>query len=186
MTASCRVNCLCSVFLVVALGFAPASAYPANMREEPLKLPLWTDRAPIGDGQFEVTTSANQASMTVYRPVNANGAAVIICPGGGYTTLAVGPEGHGIAQWLNGHGITGIVLEYRLPQGRPFVPLLDAQRALRMTRSKAREWSLDPNRIGIMGFSAGGHVASTLATHFDRGSPSAADAVERMGCRPDF
>jgi acetyl esterase/lipase len=98
----------------------------------------------------------------------------------------VGPEGHGIAQWLNRHGITGIVLEYRLPQGKSLVPLLDAQRAIRTVRSKAQDWNLDPRRIGIIGFSAGGHLASTAGTHFDAGDPQAADAIDRVSCRPDF
>ena len=119
-------------------------------------------------------------------PDKANRAAVVICPGGGYRGLVVGPEGHGIAQWLNQHGIAGIVLEYRLPQGRPFVPLLDAQRAIRTVRANARQWNVDPQRIGIIGFSAGGHLASTVGTHFDLGDPKAQDPIERVSCRPDF
>jgi acetyl esterase/lipase len=110
----------------------------------------------------------------------------VICPGGGYGGLVTGPEGHGIAAWLNQHGITGVVLEYRLPAGRPFVPLLDAQRAIRLVRARAREWDVDPARVGIMGFSAGGHLASTAGTHFDDGDPTATDAVAQVSCRPDF
>ena len=129
-----------------------------------------------------------QRLITVHRPApeKANGAAVVICPGGGYGGLVIGPEGHGIAQWLNQHGIAGIVLEYRLPQGRPFVPLLDAQRAIRTVRSNAKPWNIDPGRIGIIGFSAGGHLASTAGTHFDGGDPQAADPIDRVSCRPDF
>jgi acetyl esterase/lipase len=111
---------------------------------------------------------------------------MVICPGGGYGGLVVGGEGHGIAKWLNAHGIAGVVLEYRLPKGRPFVPLLDAQRAVRLTRAHAAEWHIDPKRVGIIGFSAGGHLASTALTHFDQGDPAAVDPVERLGCRPDF
>lgn len=96
------------------------------------------------------------------------------------------PEGHGIARWLNRHGIVGVVLEYRLPGGNSAVPLLDAQRALRLVRSRAGQWGCDPSRIGIMGFSAGGHLASTAATHFDAGVPAAADPLDRPSCRPDF
>jgi acetyl esterase/lipase len=96
------------------------------------------------------------------------------------------PEGSDIAQWLNQHGIVGVVLEYRLPNGRPFVPLLDAQRAIRMVRSRAGDWDCDPGRIGIMGFSAGGHLASTAQTHFDSGDAQSADSVNRIGSRPDF
>lgn len=156
---------------------------PANAKKtNPPRSPLWDGRAPIGDGKFEQA----DAWITVHRPQQANGAAVVICPGGGYGGLVVGPEGHGIAAWLNQHGITGIVLEYRLPAGRPFVPLLDAQRAIRKVRASAKEWEIDPKRVGIMGFSAGGHLASTAGTHFDDGDPAATDPTDRFGCRPDF
>jgi acetyl esterase/lipase len=151
---------------------------------EPEKLALWSGQAPVGEGQFE---PAN-ASITVHRPPakTANGAAIVICPGGGYGGLVVGPEGHGIAKWLNAHGIAGIVLEYRLPKGRPFVPLLDAQRAIRTVRFRAKDWNIDPHRIGIIGFSAGGHLASTAGTHFDSGDPQSPDPINRVSCRPDF
>ena len=159
---------------------AVASASGGNRQSE--KLALWADRAPAGEGASE---DAN-AFITVHRPAEPNGAAVVICPGGGYGGLVTGAEGHGIAQWLNRHGITGVVLEYRLPHGRPFVPLLDAQRAIRTVRAKAGAWGIDPRRIGIIGFSAGGHLAATAATHFDAGDPAAADPVERASSRPDF
>ena len=136
----------------------------------------------MGDGK----SVAENAFVTVFRPIRPNGAMVVICPGGGYGGLMTGPEGTGIAKWLNLHGITGIVLEYRLPRGNQMVPLLDAQRALRLVRTKAQAWACDPRRIGIMGFSAGGHLASTAATHFDAGNPKAADPIDRVGCRPDF
>jgi len=147
------------------------------------KIPLWPEgKAPVGDGTF---TEGN-AFVTVHQPEKPNGAAVIICPGGGYRTLVTGAEGHGIAAWLNQHGVTGIVLEYRLPDGRSFVPLLDAQRAIRTARLRAEEWKIDPKRTGIIGFSAGGHLASTAGTHFDQGHADAEDRVDRMSCRPDF
>jgi len=113
-------------------------------------LPLWPGPAPIGDGSTE--TAASQ--ITVHRPApdRANGAAMVICPGGGYGGLVVGAEGHGIADWLVRHGITGVVLEYRLPKGRKMVPLLDAQRAIRTVRYHASDWKLDPKKIGIIGF----------------------------------
>ena len=148
----------------------------------PERLALWDGKAPLGDGKVE----AADAFITVYRPENPNGAAAVICPGGGYGGLVMGGEGSGIAQWLNQHGITGIVLQYRLPKGRQWVPLLDAQRAIRTVRSRAKEWGCDPKRIGIIGFSAGGHLASTAATHFDAGNAQAEDPIERFGCRPDF
>ena len=147
------------------------------------KLLLWSGQAPVGDGKSE----AANVSISVYRVAGkTDAAAMVICPGGGYGGLVVGAEGHGIAQWLNQHGIAGIVLEYRLPRGRAFVPLLDAQRAIRTARFNAKAWGIDPDRIGIIGFSAGGHLASTAATHFDRGDPQAADPVDRASCRPDF
>jgi acetyl esterase/lipase len=151
----------------------------------PEKIMLWSGLAPIGDDQTEEKPTT---AITVHRPAadKANGAAVVICPGGGYGGLVVGAEGHGIAQWLGKHGITGIVLEYRLPKGRSFVPLLDAQRALRTVRARAAELKLDPQKIGIIGFSAGGHLASTAATHFDDGNAKADDPIERVSCRPDF
>jgi len=162
---------------------SPSSAIGAPL-PEPEKLQLWSGQAPVGDGRFE----AADASITVHRPApdTANGAAIVICPGGGYGGLVTGAEGHGIAQWLTSHGVTGIVLEYRLPKGRPFVPLLDAQRAIRTVRSNAKRWALDASRIGIIGFSAGGHLASTAGTHFDRGDPQAADPIQRVSSRPDF
>lgn len=173
---------LAIVAAAAALLLPAAAAWAAG--PEPAKLSLWPGQAPVGEGKFE----AANATITVERPApeRANGAAVVICPGGGYGGLVVGPEGHGIAQWLNRHGIAGIVLEYRLPHGRPFVPLLDAQRAIRTVRARAKEWGVDPHRVGIMGFSAGGHLASTAGTHFDDGQPQAADPVDRLSCRPDF
>lgn len=146
------------------------------------RMPLWNFKAPIGDGTFENA----DAWITVHLADKPNGTAVVICPGGGYGGLVVGAEGHGIAKWLNGHGISGIVLEYRLPAGRSFVPLLDAQRAIRTVRVNAKEWQINPSRIGIIGFSAGGHLASTATTHFDAGDPSATEAVDKVSCRPDF
>jgi acetyl esterase/lipase len=149
---------------------------------ESTRISLWDGRAPIGDGKY----TNEDAWITVHRPAKPNGAAIVICPGGGYRMKMIGPEGHGIAEWLNKHGITGVVLDYRLPEGRAFVPLLDAQRAIRTVRAHAKEWDLDPARIGIMGFSAGGHLASTADTHFDAGQSTASDPIDRVSCRPDF
>ena len=153
---------------------------------KPERLPLWTDKAPLGDGKFE--SAPPSAAITVHRPAadKATGTAAVICPGGGYGGLVDGPEGHGIAQWLVAHGITGVVLNYRLPAGRPYVPLLDAQQAIRTVRANAKQWGVDSQRIGIIGFSAGGHLASTAATHFDSGDSSASDAVQQQSSRPDF
>lgn len=178
------------LYFALALAAALSSAFAVQANEpqagdrEAQKIALWPEKAPVGDGAFEST----DAAITVHlpEPGQAKTAAVVICPGGGYRGRVVGPEGHGIAEWLNEHGIAGIVLEYRLPGGRPFVPLLDAQRAIRTVRARADAWNIDPKRIGIIGFSAGGHLASTAATHFDAGNPQATDPIERLSCRPDF
>ncbi len=121
----------------------------------------------------------------------ATGEAVIICPGGGYQRLAYDWEGEDIAKFWNSKGVAAIVLKYRLPTSKSQVvphksPLMDAQRAMRLVRYHAEDWNIDPEKTGIMGFSAGGHLASTLSTHFDYGDPDATDPVERMSCRPDF
>ena len=150
---------------------------------EPIRMPLWPAAAPEGDGSREPDPAA---TLTVHLPDEPVGTAVVICPGGGYGGLVVEPEGHGIARWLCAHGIAGIVLEYRLPAGRPFVPLLDAQRALRTVRHHAQRWRIDPHRVGIAGFSAGGHLAATAATHAAVPIVAGADAIDAESCRPDF
>ena len=162
--------------LLALLAFV-SSAYAAET------LPLWNGDAPEGDGKF---SDSSKAKLTVHLPENPNGAAIVICPGGGYGGLVTKGEGHGIAAWLNAHGIAGIVLEYRLPAGRPYVPLLDAQRALRTVRANATKWKVDPKKVGIIGFSAGGHLASTATVHFDLGEGETTDAIARESCRPDF
>ena len=131
--------------------------------------------------------------ITVYSPAkgNSTGQAVIIAPGGGYWGLAYDWEGTDMAKWLNSKGITGIVLKYRLPVSKSNIvcyksPLLDIQRAIRMTRYYADEWNIDAHKIGVMGFSAGGHLASTAGTHFDYGDKNAQDVIDRQSCRPDF
>jgi acetyl esterase/lipase len=165
---------LCTCFIsLVSAEEAPST---------PEKISLWSNHAPVGDGTFQ----SADATITVHRAAKPNGAAMVICPGGGYGGLVTGAEGHGIAAWLNHHGITGIVLEYRLPKGNAFVPLLDAQRAIRTARSRASDWGIDPKRIGVIGFSAGGHLASTAGTHFDDGDPFATDSISKASCRPDF
>ena len=167
-----------SLILVTFLGILS----PSLVAKDPEKMPLWPGEAPVGDGK----TEKSKAELTIHRPEHPNGTAVVICPGGGYGGVVIEPEGHGIAKWLNKHGITGVVLQYRLPNGRSQVPLLDAQRALRVTRAHAKEWGLKADRIGIIGFSAGGHLASTAGTHFDDGDAKSEDPIARVGCRPDF
>lgn len=148
------------------------------------RVSLWPGKAPNGDGTFEDSTK----EVEVFLPPadKANGAAIVLCPGGGYIRHVTDREGYPIAQWLNEHGIACVILEYRLPEHRHKVPLLDAQRAIRLTRANAAKWKLDPKRIGILGFSAGGHVASTALTHFNAGDATKADSIEQLSCRPDF
>lgn len=131
--------------------------------------------------------------INVFLPTkkHANGKAVIICPGGGYWILAYDWEGTDIAKWFNSKGIAAIVLKYRLPVSKSNIvphesPLMDAKRAMRMVRYHAEDWNIDPDQIGIMGFSAGGHLASTLSTRFDEGDPQHPDPIEQMSSRPDF
>jgi acetyl esterase/lipase len=146
---------------------------------------LWPEGAPGALG----TEPVDKPKVTVYRAPKgkANGAAVVVCPGGGYVIVASDHEGKQVAEWLNGLGMTAFVLQYRLgPRYHHPAPLQDAQRALRLVRARAGEWGVDPARVGILGFSAGGHLASTAGTHFDNGQPDATDPVERQGSRPDF
>jgi acetyl esterase/lipase len=152
---------------------------------QPKKYALWPDGAPGAVGKKPEDTPG----VTVYLPPDdkANGAAVVICPGGGYGFLAMDHEGHQVARWLNSLGVAGVILQYRIaPRYHHPAPLQDAQRALRFTRAHAKEWGIDPHRVGILGFSAGGHLASTAATHFDDGRADATDPIDRQGCRPDF
>lgn len=146
---------------------------------------LWEHGAPNAVGK----EAADIPAITPYfAPKDiATGAAVVVCPGGGYTHLSDIKEGSDVAKWLNSLGISAFVLKYRLgPRyGQPN-QLLDAARALRTVRARSKEWNIDANRIGILGFSAGGHLASTLGTHFDAGKPDAADTIERVSSRPDL
>jgi acetyl esterase/lipase len=170
-----------SIFLGLVLSTAGA---------DPGTVPLWTGTVPetVGD------PAANQPSITAYLPPEdkAVGTAVVICPGGGYGFLALDHEGKQVAEWLNARGVAAFVLRYRIvvPNKRPAplhpAPLLDVQRALRTVRAKAAEYHVKSDRIGVWGFSAGGHLASSAATHFDAGKPDAEDPIDRVSCRPDF
>ncbi|MBD3268329.1 alpha/beta hydrolase fold domain-containing protein [bacterium] len=153
---------------------------------EPREELLWPEGAPGAKGQEE----KDQPTLTYYLPDpdEANGAAVIICPGGGYSHLAMDHEGHQVGKWLNQLGVAGIILKYRLPRnGYPHpAPLHDAMHAMRTIRAKAAELGIDADQIGIMGFSAGGHLASTLGTHFDYGEPNAQNPIDTISSRPNF
>ena len=166
-------------------------------------LPLWEGDPPFyvesDEKEYSEVTNITrihqvqkpEISVFLPRKKSANGNAVLICPGGGYRILAWDWEGENIGRWFNSKGIAAIVLKYRLPspvsQTEPHkVPLTDAQRAMRLVRHHAEEWGINPERTGVMGFSAGGHLASTLSTHFDAGDPGSTDPVEKQSCRPDF
>ena len=153
--------------------------------QSPLPFALWPEGAPgaLGGSSNDIPT------LTVYLPATnlATGAAMVICPGGGYARHAR-HEGEDYARWLNEQGVAGFVLHYRLGSAgyRHPAMLHDAARAVRTVRARAAEWGVDPGRVGIMGSSAGGHLAATLLTHFDTGQPDAADAIERQSSRPDL
>ena len=153
---------------------------------EPDTLLLWPEGAPDALGnapQDQPTLIRYPAPQEI-----ATGAAVVVCPGGGYQMLAMDHEGHQIARWLNSFGVSAYIVAYRLGKDgyRHPVPMHDGQRALRTVRANAKEWQIDPGRIGVLGFSAGGHLASTLGTHFDAGNAKASDPIDRVSSRPDF
>lgn len=173
-------NMKTTLILLAGLGcFAAAQAQPTD------SFPLWPEGAPgaLGKEDKDIPT------LTVYlpEPGKATGAAIVICPGGGYAHLAP-HEGADYARFLNEQGIAGFVLKYRLATGGYHHPamLQDAARAVRTVRARAKEWNVDPKRVGIMGSLAGGHLASTLVTHYDAGKPDAADLIERESSRPDL
>src|SRR5262245_44074808 len=178
---------------------------------EPLVVDVWPGNTP-GDvgikrpetsrihqsplvGPTRLITNVTRPTLTVYRPPadRNTGTAMVICPGGGYWDLYWELEGEEVAAWLNAQGMTGVILKYRCPRrpgeikGEPALgPQLDAQRAVRLVRSRAREWGVDPNRIGMVGFSAGGHLVLATATGFARRLYEPVDAVDEASARPDF
>ena len=130
-------------------------------------------------------------TLTLYTPQGANtGAAVVVFPGGGYQILAIDLEGTEVCDWLNSAGITCVLLKYRVPETGPYpkssAALQDAQRALGIVRAHAAEWKIDPNRVGVLGFSAGAHLAAALSTHFEQRLYEPIDAADKLSCRPDF
>jgi acetyl esterase/lipase len=177
------------IFVVVlGLGIAGRSAgvfksaEPAEPNEVISLWPEGTPGAKGSDPKLDVPT------LTIWlpRPELATGAAVVVCPGGGYAMLADDHEGTQVAQWLNSLGVAAFVLKYRLgPRYHHPAMLNDAARAIRTVRSGGKKWGVDPHRIAILGFSAGGHLASTAATHFDAGKADAEDPIERVSSRPD-
>jgi acetyl esterase/lipase len=169
--------------LIAATTLAVVVGTQTGETPAPRTLRLWENDAPDAKGAGD----ADIPSITVYSPPagKATGAAIVVCPGGGYGGLAP-HEGKPVAEWLNTLGITGIVLKYRLgPRYHHPVMMNDVARAIRMARAHAGEWKIDAKRIGVLGFSAGGHLASTAATHFDAGNANAADPIDRVSSRPD-
>jgi acetyl esterase/lipase len=190
--------------LALLLVIAPAWVLAADATSE---IPLWPNGAPGSEGrkaEKEVKTTQKNGEYTIKNVHNpsltpflppkekATGAAVIICPGGGHREMWMMHEGLNEAKWLNDHGIAAFVLKYRLAResGSPYKvaehALQDGLRAIRLVRSRAAEWGVDPHRIGLMGFSAGGEVTAMVCNNFDSGKPEATDPVERASSRPDF
>ena len=165
--------------LMFALFAALFQAQPTPKME-----PLWPNGAPEALGNDE----PDRPSLTIHLPQsNVAHSGVVVCPGGGYGMLAVDHEGRQIAEWLNARGVAAFVLRYRLgPRYHHPIELGDAQRALRFVRFHAADYGIASDKIGIWGFSAGGHLASTAGTHFDAGNADAADPIDRMSSRPDF
>lgn len=174
---------------------------------DPNEILLWPNGAPGSEGKTgnemvrivqptgdHVVTSVNKPSITPYLPASdqATGAAVIVAPGGGHSELWIDHEGYNVARWLSEHGVAAFVLKYRLAKATNSTytvdgdELADMQRAIRLVRSRAEEWGVDPNRLGVMGFSAGGEVAFLSAMRFDGGTPGATDLIDRQSSRPDF
>jgi acetyl esterase/lipase len=189
MSRTARIVMVCTaVALMLGCSRSALAAARANFTlSGPAEL-LWPAGAPGAKGE----AAGDKPSLTLYLPPKdkATGVSVVICPGGGYGGLALDHEGEQVGKWLNSFGVAGFVLQYRhhgsgAGYGHP-APLQDAQRAIRTLRSRAKEWGLDPNRIGILGFSAGGHLASTAATHFNETVYEARDEIDKAGCRPDF
>lgn len=183
----------------------------ANAAEAPLVLPIWPAAVPADDGTIgpervrapseaptkdaKWITNVTKPTVTVFHPTKDKntGTAIVVCPGGGYWNLAWDLEGEEVAAWLNTVGVTAIVLKYRVPRraGQPERlpapgPLLDTQRAVSLVRTRAAEWGIATNRIGILGFSAGGHLAVATATHFDQRGYEPIDEMDKTSCRPDF
>lgn len=180
-----------SQFLLAIFFFASSF-----LSAQDLTLKVWPNGAPNDNGMKEPeekydgvrVRNVSEAEMYVYLPEKEKntGAAVVICPGGGYWIEAMDHEGYDMAKWLQSKGIAGIVLKYRLPYGHHEIPSGDARQTMRIVRMNAKEWGIDPDKIGIAGSSAGGHLASTVGTRFDLGNKQSTDPIEKMSCRPDF
>ena len=200
--------------LVLAVAVLCSSVFAQKPAWQPapglVTLPLWPRGAPGAqpNAPEEADTTTAKAhlvagkpvirlgnvstpTLTVYSPSGKNtGAAVVVFPGGGYQILAIDLEGTEVCDWLNSIGVTCVLLKYRVPESGPYpkssAPLQDAQRAVGIVRSHADDWHIDPQRVGVLGFSAGGHLAAALSTHFDQRLYDPVDAADQLSCRPDF
>jgi len=203
--------------VIVSLLFWLCRVLPAMGADKPIIVEIWPAKAPdeaanigpetvrmspkLTKKEVEVTestkllTNISKPTITIYRPTKEKdtGAAVLICPGGGYWNLYWELEGEEVATWLTSQGMTGIILKYRVPRRADEPkdeparrPLQDAQRSISLVRSKAKEWYIDPKRIGIVGFSAGGHLAIATATRFEKRTYEPIDEIDKVSCRPDF
>jgi acetyl esterase/lipase len=185
--------------LMIALCTLGAMLPAAWAADAPQALNVWPAKPPgdssqIGkeDWQGKHVTNVTEPTLQIYRPARDkdSGVAVIVCPGGGYKVLMMSYEGEDVAQWLTTIGITGIVLKYRVPAppgvAHHLPGLQDAQRSISYVRSKASEWGINPDKIGILGFSAGGHLTAAACTNFDKRAYEPIDAVDQLSCRPDF
>jgi acetyl esterase/lipase len=175
------------IVCIISISLSTIGTAKETVTSQKVEL-LWPNGAPGARGDAE----GDKPTLTIYLPPEtiSTGCAVVVCPGGGYNHLAIDHEGHQVAQWLNSIGVAGFVLRYRhrnsgAGYGYP-APLQDAQRAVRMVRSRAKEWNVVPNRIGIIGFSAGGHLAASVGTHFQKNYYELNDSIDQVSCRPDF
>jgi acetyl esterase/lipase len=208
MNTAPPVLTLAVLTLALALAAAPAFAQDAS----PAPIPLWPDTAPGEKGDVGEEHDTNKPdpktgkkkddiirlgnvtkpTLTVHKPApdKDTGAAVVVCPGGGYSILAYNLEGTEVCDWLNSIGVTGVLLKYRVParkgQERHLAPLQDVQRAIGIVRHRAAEWKIDPGRIGVLGFSAGGHLAAAASNNFATRAYPAVDDADKASCRPDF
>ena len=171
----------------------PADDIAGAVEEKYIELKVGGKAYQVGGKPTKWLTNVTKPTLTVYRPAKPNGAAMLICPGGGYHNLGWDVEGEEVAEWLGSIGITGLLLKYRVPRRKgdvmgepPLGPLKDAQRAISLARSRAGEWGVDPKKIGMVGFSAGGHLVGAAATNFDKRVYEPADEIDAVSCRPDF
>jgi acetyl esterase/lipase len=167
--------------IVCLLTFTTMTTAQPTTQPEHEEIPLYPNGAPGAMGD----APTDRPAIFPFLAKNGNGAAVLVTPGGGYGHLAVDHEGWQVARWLNDNGISAFVFRYRYSPYRHPVPLNDALRAMRLVRSRAKQWNLDPTRIGMLGFSAGGHLTSSVGTHFDF-QTSAIDDIDKFSARPDF